>query len=75
MEDINIEYLSLNKILIDYNKYLKMVEEDFVLPQYWYIEITDDNRKIVNDWKIKQEYNNDLFENLQYRYVYYDGGG
>lgn len=39
----------------------------------WYIEITDENRRIVNDWKIKQEYNDDLFENLNYKYVYCDG--
>jgi len=50
--------------------------EEYIFPENnWYIEITDENRKIVNDWKIKQEYSDDLFENLNYKYVYYDGGG
>lgn len=40
----------------------------------WYIEITDDNRKIVNDWKIKQKYSNNLFDNLHYKYVNWNGG-
>lgn len=39
----------------------------------WYIEITDDNRKIVNDWKIKQKYSNNLFDNLHYKYVNWNG--
>ena len=30
--------------------------DDFILPEKWYIEITDDNREIVNRWKIKQTY-------------------
>lgn len=29
------------------------MKTDFVLPEKWYIEITDDNREIVNNWKIK----------------------
>lgn len=41
----------------------------------WYIEITDDNRKIVNDWKIKQKYSNNLFDNLHYKYVNWNGAG
>lgn len=40
----------------------------------WYIEITDDNRKIVNDWKIKQKYSSNLFDNLHYKYVNWEGG-
>lgn len=39
----------------------------------WYIEITDDNRKIVNDWKIKQKYSSNLFDNLHYKYVNWNG--
>ena len=41
----------------------------------WYIEITDENRKILNDWKIKQKYNNDLFQNSQYKCVNWNGAG
>lgn len=39
----------------------------------WYIEITNDNRKIVNDWKIKQKYSSNLFDNLHYKYVNWNG--
>jgi hypothetical protein len=35
----------------------------------WYIEVTDENRHIINPWKIKQKYNLDLFENLDRKYV------
>jgi len=49
------------------------MKEDFILPDKWYIEITDNNRKILNDWKIKQEYNDSLFENLNYKYMFYSG--
>lgn len=41
----------------------------------WYIEITDENRAIINEWKIQQEYKNDLFLNLQYKYVNWNGLG
>ena len=44
-------------------------------PEKWYIEITDENRAIVNSWKIKQYYSDDLFKNLQYKYVTSEGGG
>jgi hypothetical protein len=52
-----------------------MINEDFILPDKWYIEVTYDNRKIINNWKIKQKYKNDLFENLYYKYVCHRGGG
>ncbi len=42
---------------------------DFVLPEKWYIEITDDNREIVNNWKIRQQFNESLLNNLNYKYV------
>jgi len=44
--------------------------DDFILPDTWCIKITEDNRKIINDWKIKQPVlNDDLFKHLQYIYV------
>ena len=50
--------------------------DDFILPDTWCIKITEDTRKIINNWKIKQPVlNDDLFENLQYTYVNHDGGG
>ncbi len=52
------------------------MNEDFILPEKWYIEITDDNRKIVNDWKIKQPiWNSSLFDNLYWNFVQNDGTG
>jgi hypothetical protein len=51
-----------------------MLEKDF-LHNNWYIEITDENRRIVNDWKITTEYNNNLFDNLYYKYVNWCGVG
>jgi hypothetical protein len=41
----------------------------------WYIEVTDKNRHIINPWKIKQKYNLDLFENLDRKYVDWEGSG
>lgn len=52
------------------------MSDNYIFPENnWYIEITDDNRKVVNDWKIKQQYNDDLFENLDYKYVNCGSGG
>jgi hypothetical protein len=48
--------------------------KEYELPEQWYIKITDDNKKIVNDWKIQQEYNDDLFRE-NYVHVGYDGCG
>lgn len=52
------------------------MKEEYIFPENnWYIEVTDENRQLINDWKINQSYNNDLFQNLDYKYVYYDGSG
>lgn len=48
---------------------------DFILPNKWYIKITDDNREIVNNWKINQEYPSSLFNHLDYIVVSSDGCG
>ena len=47
--------------------------DNFILPEKWYIKITDDNREIVNNWKVKQQYNKSLLDNLSYKYVDQDG--
>lgn len=44
-----------------------------LFPEKWYIEITDENRHIVNPWKISQYYNDDLFKFNHYKYVKYTG--
>jgi hypothetical protein len=48
--------------------------EEYIFPENnWYIEITDENREVLNNWKIKQEYSDSLYNNPQYKYVYFDG--
>jgi hypothetical protein len=49
--------------------------EEYVFPKNnWYIEITDENKEVLNDWRIKQNYSDSLYNNPQYKYVYFDGG-
>jgi hypothetical protein len=48
---------------------------DFVLPKEWNIQITYENRELINNWKLKQEYNDDLFKSRQYNFVGQDGSG
>jgi hypothetical protein len=50
-----------------------MKEEDEFPYNNWYIEVTDENRHIINPWKVKQKYNLDLFENLDRKYVDWKG--
>lgn len=50
--------------------------ENFKLPKKWYIEITEENKAPVNEWKIKQKFDKDLFEiNCRYNFVSENGGG
>lgn len=48
---------------------------DFILPSTWVVKVTDENRSIINEWKKDQKYNLDLFENLDWNYVDYEGAG
>ncbi len=50
-------------------------KDTFVLPEYWAIQITPENKAIVNEWKLKQKYNDDLFKYPGYTHVNSDGGG
>lgn len=50
------------------------MEKEFILPEKWYIEVTDDNREIINNWKIKQKYNKSLYH-YDYKYVNHEGEG
>ncbi len=50
------------------------MKEDFPYGN-WYIIIDDENREIINNWKIQQEYNDDLFEYPQYLAVRWKGDG
>lgn len=48
--------------------------EEFVLPEEWYIKVTDENKSVINNWKINQKYNNNLYD-YNYIYVQHDGAG
>jgi hypothetical protein len=48
-----------------FKKYV-LKEPEFVLPKKWYIAITPDNSKVINDWKIKQEYHSPIGEHTKY---------
>jgi hypothetical protein len=51
-----------------------MKDKEYVFPENnWYIKITDENREVLNNWKIKQNYSDSLYNNPQYKYVYCDG--
>ncbi len=49
------------------------MDNDFILPENWYIEITNDNREIVNNWRIQKTFNKSLLNNLNYKYVNCNG--
>ena len=48
--------------------------ENFLLPKSWFILIDDDNREVINNWKIKQSYKDNLYEN-SYNIVHCNGCG
>lgn len=47
---------------------------DFKLPEKWYIKLDDDNRELVNKWKLNSEYPSDCYRH-NYVIVEYDGCG
>jgi hypothetical protein len=50
--------------------------EEYVFPENnWYIKITDENREVLNNWKIKQTWSDSLYAGYTYDYVYSDGRG
>lgn len=50
-----------------------MKEKDFILPEYWYLEITDDNRNIINHWRKNIIKYSDT--DCQYKYINNFGRG
>ena len=40
--------------ILGYDPFVK--DDDFVLPEKWYVEVTTENKSMLNDWKVKQEY-------------------
>lgn len=50
--------------------------EEYKFPENnWYIEIDNDNIEIVNNWKIKQPYDNDLYKFPKIKLVDFNGVG
>jgi len=43
--------------------------DDFILPEYWCVEVIDENRELINNWKLKQTYTDNLFKNRQYNFI------
>jgi hypothetical protein len=35
--------------------------EEYVFPNNWYIEITDENKEVLNAWKINQFHNKSIY--------------
>lgn len=50
-------------------------KDTFVLPEKWYVKITEENRNQLNDWKVNQEYKDNLFVYKNYGYLAEDGAG
>jgi len=50
--------------------------EEYVFPNNWYIEITDENKEVLNAWKINQFYNKSIDSyNLPIKYINDKGSG
>lgn len=49
--------------------------KEYKLPEEWYIEITDENKQILNDWKIQQPFNQPIDSYKSIKYVTYNGCG
>lgn len=48
--------------------------DDFVLPEKWYVEVTTENKNVLNDWKIKQQFPLSLYS-FDYEFIVENGGG
>jgi hypothetical protein len=86
IHEINYGEFDNNKVIVLYKATKKEVlkyypnekfEDEFILPKNWYVEVPNDleNKILLNNWKIKQKYNDDLFENNQYAHVDFQGSG
>lgn len=36
----------------------KIIEEDFVLPDTWYVIVTDENKEVLQNWRFKKDFRN-----------------
>ena len=58
--------------ILGYNPFVK--DDDFVLPEKWYVEVTTENKNVLNDWKIKQQWPLSLYS-FDYEFIVENGGG
>lgn len=50
------------------------MSKEYVLPKNWYVKITDENREIINKWKMSIAPNSiDLFSDNKINVVYENG--
>ena len=45
------------------------------IPDRWFVEVTEENRSVINDWKINQIYKLSLYDELNCKFVKEDGCG
>ena len=65
---VALEFTMLPTILLS-----DFLEEEFVLPEKWCIEVTDENRDILNNYRINiKKYS---ITPITYKYMYKDGSG
>lgn len=65
---VALEFTMLPTILLS-----DFLEEEFVLPEKWCIEVTDENRDILNNYRINiKKYS---ITPITYKYMYNDGSG
>lgn len=58
--------------ILGYDPFVK--DNDFVLPEKWYVEVTPENKSTLNDWKVKQQYPLSLYS-FDYKFIVENGGG
>lgn len=51
-----------------------VMDDDFVLPKKWYVEVTTENKSTLNDWKVKQQWPLSLYS-FDYKFIVENGGG
>ena len=60
------------KEILGYDPFMR--DDDFVLPEKWYVEVTTENKNVLNDWKIKQQWPLSLYS-FDYEFIVENGGG
>ena len=58
--------------ILGYDPFVR--NDDFVLPEKWYVEVNTENKSTLNDWKIKQQWPLSLYS-FDYEFIVENGGG